>query len=177
MGWGAALGDLDNDGLADLLVGTSDFYGAEMVPFPLWWFRADETGAFTEEGAARGLPQEAHSRGVVTRDLNGDGLPEWIVGDALQSPTVWWSGGCGAGHWVDVEAPSGTRVTVEAGGDTYAALVTTDAGWASSGPARAHVGLGAHATIDRIMVAPPWRALVALEGPIAADREVKWEDP
>jgi hypothetical protein len=174
MAWGSALGDVDNDGRADLVTGVSDFYGPEMPAFASRWYRQDEDGRFVEEAARHGLPADAQGRGVLTRDLDGDGVPEVILGDALRSPRVLWSQGCTADAWIEVEAPPGSVVTVRAGARAWTVPVATDAGWASTAPARAHVGLGEVAFVDAITVAAPWAAPVVLEGPIAARRVVTW---
>lgn len=174
MGWGAVVEDPDNDGYPDVVMGVSEFYGEAMTPIPVGWYRQGEDGTFEDAGAAAGFPQEAHSRGVVARDLDDDGVPEVIFGDALRSPWVFWSDGCSAGAWLDVDAPHGSHVVVRAGGKAWAAQVTTDSGWASTGPARAHIGLGDIDEVDAVEITPPWGDTEVLPGPIATRRVVTW---
>ncbi len=171
MPWGVAFDDLDNDGATEIVVTQSEFAGTEMTPAPLLVY-ANAAGAFVEDAATRALPGDTHGRGLVVRDLDGDGVPELVMGDALRAPWVLWSDGCTADTWLDVAAPHGARVTVEADGRVWTTLVTTEAAWGSAGPARAHVGLGAAAAVDSVTVAAPGYPASTLEGPFQGRRRV-----
>ncbi|MFN7142722.1 MAG: CRTAC1 family protein [Myxococcota bacterium] len=177
MGWGAVIEDLDNDGDGDVLMGASDFYSETMTPFPMFWYRQAADGTFTDAAAEAGFPQEAHTRAVVARDLNGDGVLDLVVSDALRSPWVFWSDGCSEGAWLAIDAPYGSQVVVRAGDRAWAAQVTSDSAWAASGPPRAHIGLGDLLEVDAVEITPPWGETVVLDGPIAARRVVTWAPP
>jgi hypothetical protein len=169
MGWGTAIVDTDNDGRADILLGTSEFWVADAAEFPLYLYRQEADGTFTDTEA---LPRTTASRGVLPVDLNRDGVVDVVAGDAFRSPWILLSQGCTADAWVEVAAPPGSRVIVTAGGESWGALATTEAGYASGGPARVHVGLGATETVDRIDVDIPWSGRVTLTGPVAARRRI-----
>jgi hypothetical protein len=174
MAWGASFGDLDNDGREDLVAGTSCFRAPGMEPFSaFWWMQGDE--GFVDEDDARGIALDSGSRGVVLRDLNGDGVLDAALGDALRSPWVYLSTGCTADAWVEVDGPPGSTVVVESEGVARAGLLAIDSGWASSAGAHLHIGLGDARTIDRITLTPPWGDPVVLEGPLAPRRRVSWE--
>lgn len=177
MAWGSAFVDVDNDGLQDLLVATSDFAGSDYLPYPLWLIRQTEDGheeiGLEEIGAARGLPQEAAPRGLVAAELNGDGVVDLVVADAMRPPWLLLSEGCTAAHWVEVAAPRGSLVTVWAGDRFWRAQAASDPGFGASQPPVAHIGLGDVETIDHIVVDVPYLGRAELVGPIDVDRRVE----
>jgi hypothetical protein len=174
MAWGAAMEDMDDDGRPDILVGTSDFYGTSMGGWPVWWFAQQADGTFVEEGEQHGVTTAGTPRSVVARDLNADGVLDLVVGNALRSPDVWLSDGCTAASWLEVEAPPGSRVRVTAGDAVWSAIASTEAGWASTAPARVHFGLGTVDAVDRVEIDAPWQASVTLDGPVPARRRIGW---
>ncbi len=97
-----------------------------------------------------------------------------MIGDARRSPRVLRSEGCTDASWIEVEAPPGSRVRVDAGDRSWVALVTHESGFASAGPTIAHIGLGDADIVDRIVVSPWWGSPVAIEGQIDARRRVTW---
>ncbi len=172
MAWGSTLLDFDNDGRMELVVANGDFWVRGARPRTPWWYEAGEDGVYAEIGASRGLPREAHSRGVIGADLNQDGVLDLLLSDAVRTPRVFLSTGCTADHWLEVEAAPGSEVLVEAGGRRYAARVDSESGWGSAGPAVAHIGLGSAARVDRLTVrAPEHDGAVVVEG-FAARRRV-----
>jgi hypothetical protein len=172
MSWGSTLLDFDNDGRMELVDATGDFWVREAQANAPWWFEQDADGQFEEIGAARGLPREAHARGVVGADVNDDGVLDLMLSDAVRTPRIYLSDGCTTDAWLEIDAPAGSEVIVEAGGVVRAARVDTESGWGSAGPRLAHVGLGATGTVDRLTVRSPGRAAAVVEGPFAARRRV-----
>jgi hypothetical protein len=173
MPWGSQIADVDNDGLQDLIIGSSCFHQAGMVRETAWWFR-NQGGSFVDEGESRQIAADSASRGVIIRDLNEDGVLDVILGDSLRSPWIYLSEGCTAEAWVEIEGPIGSHVVVESGGIVQAGLLTNDSGWASGAVPRLHFGLGAAASIDRITVYAPWSPTAVLEGPIEARRRIRF---
>ena len=86
MGWGSAIVDVDNDGLQDILMATSDFSVPSYEPYPLWFLQQSSSGQFQDVGAEYSFPQSAATRAVLTRDLNGDGVVDILASDFLRSP-------------------------------------------------------------------------------------------
>lgn len=172
--WGAQLADYDNDGLTDIFTATSQFSLDDASPYPLWMIRQDAPGSFVEVGASLGLPQQTMSRTAIAHDLNGDGVLDLLATDASRSAWVLLSEGCTAENWIEIEAPSGTTVVVEAGGVKRAMLVTREPGMGASLPAVAHIGLGAAEEVDRITAQLPWLGERTLVGPIPARQRVQW---
>ncbi len=173
MGWGAAIVDLDNDGLPDLLSANGDFAMRD-GHWPLWVFMQQEGGALVERGADLGFPHELAGRGLIARDLNADGVLDIVLGDMERPPWVWLSDGCTADAWLDVEAPAGSVVWAESGDQRWAALVTDDPGYGASAPPIAHLGLGAVTSVDRVRLVVPGGREVALEGPLEPRRRLRW---
>ena len=176
MGWGSSIVDLDNDGRADILAATADFT-AGPGRWPLWVLAQESDGVFTDVGAALGFPRAAGGRGVLTHDLNGDGVVDVLMGDMARPPWLFLSQGCTAAGWIEVDAPHGSWVEVEAGGQVWGALASEAPGFGATGPARVHVGLGETAVVDRVRVHVPGYGADVLEGPVAARRRVVWRAP
>lgn len=172
MVWGNAVVDLDNDGRADLLANLGDFFVSAPTRNPTAVYRQGADGQFTTEAP---FVQDGMGRGAVVADANADGVVDVLLGQADGVPRYFASTGCTASHWLEVEAPAGTEIVVEAGGRARAALASTEHGMGSTGPARVHVGLGDDAMIDRVTARLPWATEpVVLDGPIEADRRIRY---
>lgn len=174
MAWGAALGDLDNDGRQDVVLTTDQFaadYSELRYPWQAWL--QDQDGHFEDRAASLGLPQQAHGRGLVILDLNEDGVLD-LVGADLEGPRVLLSEQCTEAAWIEVEAPAGSRVEVQAGGRFQVAIATERPGFAASRPAVAHLGLGSTDQIDLVRVVAPGLAPAELHGPLQARQRLRW---
>jgi hypothetical protein len=173
MAWGSALSDVDNDGEIDLLVGTGDFWTASAARNDAWHYRREDDH-FTRDEDALPLPTATSTRGVLTYDLNDDGVLDVVFGDTLRTPWVLRSEGCTADAWLEVEAPVGAEVRVEANGVSRAALVTGEPGWGATRPAITHIGLGDVDTVDRLTLRLPGGDEVNLDGPFAPRRRIAY---
>ncbi len=172
MVWGSTLEDFDNDGHMELFAANGDFWIANAVPHRSWWYAFVPEGPAEDILDARGFPA-THARGVVARDLNADGLPDLVVPDSHRTPHVLRSDGCTADAWLEVEAPPGSEILVEAAGVRRAVRVDTESGWGSAADARAHVGLGAATSVERVTVTFPGGATDILEGPFSPRRRLR----
>jgi len=158
MGWGSQVTDYDNDGLNDILVSTSDFTEPDAELYPLQLLRQSNDGNFTEIGETLGLPQETGGRALLSRDLNGDGISDFVVADFMRPPWLFMSDGCTADGWVRVNGPEGTIVKVTTDAGLHTAVVTGGPGFAASMPPQAHIGVGS-AQVQRISLTRPMQGI------------------
>lgn len=173
MGWGSALVDLDNDGRLDVLAAHGDF-AAGQPDQPLWALVQGEDGRLAEVGADLGFPAATGGRGLLAHDVNDDGVVDVILGDYSRPPWLFLSDGCTSRSWLDVAAPPGTMVTVEAEGQRIVAMASDDAGYGSTGPSVAHIGLGEAASVEVVTLLPPGGEPVVLTGPFTPNRTLRW---
>lgn len=172
-GWGVAAGDLDHDGDEDLhlVLGHHDGFNETLptaAPLPaadhLWLHQED--GSFLEVGADPrwGLADRGVGRGLVLRDLDGDGWLD-LVKAQLDGPDVAYWSVCGQGGWITVDltdetspnrAAVGARLEVEAAGRRWTRWQTAGSVSLFGGsPGRLHVGLGEVERVDRVVVVWP----------------------
>ena len=179
MGWGSSMVDIDNDGRTDLIVATSEFSSLEPTGHPLLYLQQLEDGTFLEVGEWVGLPTEANTRAVLTRDLNDDGIVDILASDFASGPRLLLSNGCGTANWIEVDGPAGGVVTVQAGGRTWTQLLTHTPGWSVSVQPRVHVGIGEEDSIDLVTLTLPSAdgpRTVALVGPLEPNQRLRWSD-
>lgn len=173
--WGAAIADFDNDQSGDLVIASSATWVADAPAYPTYLFMGTADGRFVEEGAAHGLPTSAGVRAVVTTDLNSDGILDLVLGDGWRSPHILTSNGCTADAWLEVVAPEGTEVYIEAGGQTWASRISTDASFASTAPGVAHFGLGPEVDIiEQVTLYVPYEGEIVLARSISARQRIRW---
>jgi len=173
MAWGSQFSDFNNDGLIDLMVSTSDFAQSGHLLFPVWFLEQIAPGTFEERGSELGFPQEAGGRGIIAYDINQDGVLDFLIADAFGEPWMFLSESCTQNNWIEVEAPRGSIVRIEAEGQQWTMLATTDPGFAVSQPSFVHVGLGRISKIDLITVTIPYVGTAQLTGPIQARRRLR----
>jgi hypothetical protein len=173
MAFGVQTPDLDNDGSAEIVVPTSEFWNENATPeFAVYDFeRPAGGGVYVDTGR---LPQQAGARTVVTQDLDGDGTLDVLLGDSFRTPWRLMGSGCTAGNWLEIDAPTGTIAHVTAGGTTRAAYVSTDSSYGSSGPSIAHVGLGTATSVERVELDVPTAGRVVLDQVLAGRQRIRW---
>ncbi len=164
-GWGGIFVDFDNDGQRDLFPAQGDRWNPAVdhprVTVPMKLLRQDG-GWFSDVAGDLGLSATGSFRAVSALDLNADGVEDLLITQIEDRPQLYLSDSCTEAGWLEVEAPIGSRVQVEAGGRTQTNWVKTDAGYQSHRAPRVHFGLGEAETIDRLTVTlPDGRALAA----------------
>lgn len=83
-GNGLAVGDVNGDGLPDIVVGNTPEGKSEPAHNFLWLNDASRPGHFTDATETHLPRTEDHTQGIVLADMNGDGYPDLVI--ANQSP-------------------------------------------------------------------------------------------
>jgi len=180
-GWAAALVDLDNDGLKDLLTANSHA-NDRIEEFEATSYRQTNGvfrnlgGKFEDvaRGAGEDFSQARANRGFGIGDLDGDGrldLVLTVLGDRAQvlrnvSPEKHWLTLRLEGH---ASARDGIGAKVRIGQQSD--HMTTAVGYASSSDFGVHFGLGAASVADRVEIAWPSGTRQVLEH-VKADQVV-----
>jgi hypothetical protein len=163
--WGAAIGDLDNDGNPDLFYVTGSVYpevSAKLPNYPLDTprviFRSLGNGKFEEliEGAGPGVNAPHCSRGCALGDFDNDGDVDILIVNLNEPPTLLRNDVTGGYHWLKVKLEGvksnrsaiGARVTARYGGKVQAQEVLSQSSFYSASDFRLHFGLGAADTAD-----------------------------
>ena len=165
VGWGAAIQDLDNDGLADL------FYTTGMVspeverdlpdaPYktPSVIFRNLGGGKFEELfGLAGPAMQELHSsRGAAFGDFDNDGDMDILIMNMNEPPSLFRNDVGGTHHWIKVQlvgvesnrSAIGAQVVARYGQRRQAQVVLAQSSFLSVNDRRLHFGLGPETAAD-----------------------------
>lgn len=186
--FGTAFQDLDNDGLLDLYLanGRVTKHKQEAVaPDPLaeanLLFRGSPEGRFSlvtpQGGTAEALV--ATSRGAIFGDVDDDGRVDILVVNKDSPVYLLHNVAPGDGHWLSIRALEkhgrdayGARLQIEAGGRRLTREVQAAYSYVASNDPRLHLGLGAIARIERILVRWPTGESEAFEAIDGIDRLV-----
>ncbi|MSQ02170.1 MAG: VCBS repeat-containing protein [Myxococcales bacterium] len=150
--------DADNDGWDDFALPMGDWWGpnfpGDMPRFesPIHLLRRGTDGLYVDIAGDIGFPTEGSWRSVLARDVNDDGVLDWLASDVRRRPQWLMSDGCTANGWVAIDAPEGSRVEVSAGGRTWTRRATADQGYGAAAAPRVHVGVGEVGVIDLVRV-------------------------
>jgi len=173
MGWGGIFLDHDNDGDMDLLV-TQAPRSQHDLPGPIdlmsW-----EDGGFANLRESLGLNIYGIFRSLVAVDLNQDGILDLLVTQANDRPLLYLSQGCTEQSWLEVSAPVGSRVRVEAGGITRTAWISTESSCGAARPPSRHFGLGSAEEVDAVEVQLSDGSTHLAEGPFCPRRSLEFE--
>lgn len=171
IGWGSDVGDIDNDGDADFVIGFGDLqFGAGTRPTFLGdqqdaVFLQGPSNAFVDVAPSWDLDDPGNTRAYGLVDLNGDGSLD-VVRHAPEAGVRVDLSACQGEARAAVIAlhdPSGrnpdaigARITVRAGGrSTVRWVLAGSASYAFGHPPEVHVGLADAQTIDGIDVRWP----------------------
>lgn len=155
-GWGAAVEDLDNDGVREVVmtngysIAADDAAPSATDPLVLW--RRDGDGRFTDVAAAVGLDDRGLGRALVPFDMDRDGDLDLLVANFGDAPRL-YRNDSPARRWLTVrlDDPSfpsnrsgiGARVVVTPeGGAPTTGWVIGGGSYESQVPTEVHVGLG-----------------------------------
>jgi hypothetical protein len=155
-GWGAAVEDLDNDGVREVVmtngysIEADDTASSATDPLVLW--RRDGDGPFTDVAATVGLDDQGLGRALVPFDMDRDGDLDLLVANFGDAPRL-YRNDSPPRRWLTVRlddpaTPSnragiGARVVVTPdGGAPTTGWVIGGGSYESQVPTEVHVGLG-----------------------------------
>ncbi len=170
--WGAGFVDFDNDGWVDVFVANGHVYpqvdaihGSPGYKEPMQMFRNNHNGTFEDISKASGLfemPPESR-RGAAFGDIYNDGNMDILVLNIGQPPSLLINKSRNSNHRVEFQlvgtksnrAAIGARVTVTSPSFTQFNEVRGGGSYLSQNDLRLHFGLGADATISKVVVSWP----------------------
>jgi cysteine-rich repeat protein len=187
-GWAATFQDFDDDGHLDLyhVNGFGDASIPQTFEFfadPARLFVGDGAGTFVEQAQTAGVADTGDGRGVVAFDYDRDGDLDLFVANSGGAPRLFRNDdppGRGLtvrlrGRPPNTEAV-GAVVDVSVGGVVKRRLVRAGSNYVSQDPAEVHVGLGAAAGVEEIVVRWPGGSTSTL-GAVAAGHTVIGNEP
>ncbi len=173
VGWGAAILDLDNDGLPDLPYVTGSVYPeveAKLAHYPYRTsnvvFRGLGDGRFEElvEQAGPGIASQHSSRGAAFGDYDNDGDLDILVVNMNERPSLLRNDYSGDGGWLKVRllgasgksnrSAVGALVVLRYGDHVQAQAATAQSSFYSVNDPRLHFGLGSAESADLSVIWP-----------------------
>jgi hypothetical protein len=182
--WGTGVYDFDNDGLLDILI----FHGGliHLYPQEHTLFRGLGNSKFFDVSRDAGpvLSVRTTARGACFADYDNDGKVDAFVVNLGAKGTLLHNVSTNTGHWVAIKLVGtksnrdgiGARVEVFAAGKRQTAEHVAASGYLSQDDSRMHFGLGAAATIDKLIVHWPSGKEQTLEK-LAMDKVLTVEEP
>jgi hypothetical protein len=179
VGWGCGFFDFDNDGWLDLLlVNGHAFPEVDRLNIDIRYkeraiLYRNERGRFIDisEKAGPGITTPHSSRGLAIADIDDDGVPEVLVNNQNEPPSLLRRTTGAKNHWLLLKLEGvkanrsaiGARVRLTAGGGTQTAEVRSGGSYLSQSDLRLHFGLGAAEKVDRIEITWPGGARQVVE--------------
>ena len=173
LAWGTGFLDFDNDGLPDIFVANGHVYpGVDQQDWGTTWaqrpqlFRNLDGTKFREVPPATGsgLAAVLTARGAAFGDLFNRGRIDVVVNNIDSPPTLLRNEAKTDNHWVaftligGAKSPRdaiGTKVFLTVRGVRQRVDIFSGASYGSSSDMRAHFGLGAATTIDKVEIQWP----------------------
>lgn len=156
VGWGAAIADLDNDGIPDILSVTGNIYPdvertAPGYPYktPKLLFRGLAGGKFEQITTEAEINAVASARGMAVADIDRDGDLDIVIWNRNEPLTLLRNDlAPGGGNWLQFTGPLGTRVTAVYAGSKQTQEILSQSSFYSSNGRTLHFGLGAAKSAD-----------------------------
>lgn len=159
-GFGAAWADYDNDGYLDMVKSRGEL-GKEDLPAVL---RGGSGGAFTNNTFEAGLNDAGQHRGLAWLDRDGDGRLDLIVTGRTSAPRLYRNILYNTGnHYISLKlvgtassySPAGAEVSAFWSGGVAMRLAGGGTGFTSGSEQLIHLGLGASAVVDSVVIRWP----------------------
>jgi len=182
--WGTGAYDFDNDSWLDLLI----FHGGlvHQVPQEQSLFRGLGNGKLADASREGGpvLDVKTVSRGACFGDYDNDGKIDAYVVNLGAAGTLLHNVSSNSNHWLTVRLKGkktnrdgiGAHLELVAGGRTQIAQRVAGTGYLSQDDGRVHFGVGAAASVDKLIVEWPSGRRQVLENP-GIDRVLVVEEP
>jgi|CZKZ01.1.fsa_nt_gi hypothetical protein len=182
--WGTGIYDFDNDGILDILI----FHGGliHLIPQEHTLFRGLGNQRFQDVSRDAGavLSERTVARGACLADYDNDGKMDAFVVNLGAQGTLLHNVSPATGHWIGIKLVGassnrdgiGARVEVYAGGKRQTAERVAGSGYLSQNDDRLHFGLGAAATVDKVVVHWPSGQEQTLEK-LSVDRVLTVKEP
>jgi len=155
VGWGAAIADLDNDGIPDILSVTGNIYPdvertAPGYPYktPKLLFRGLAGGKFEQITTEAEINAVASARGMAVADIDRDGDLDIVIWNRNEPLTLLRNDLAPGGNWLQFTGPLGTRVTATYAGSKQTQEILSQSSFYSSNGRALHFGLGAAKSAD-----------------------------
>ncbi len=163
VGWGTFFFDYDNDGRPDLFVANGSTFQDEANPgrlatmtSSLFWNAGPQRGFFDVAAVASAALRVARvSRGAAPADFDRDGDLDLVLVNHGEQPLLLRNDGGNQNHWLTVDAPPGSKVSIQVGDTVQTIQVASQASYLSQSPFEAHFGLGTADSVDRVTVIFP----------------------
>jgi len=163
VGWGTFFFDYDNDGRPDLFVANGSTFQdvddptrLEPMTSSLFWNAGAERGFFNVAPVASAALQTPRvSRGAAPADYDRDGDLDLVIVNHGGGPLLLRNDAGNDHHWLVVDAPHGSRVSIDVGDATQTIHIGSQASYLSQSPFEAHFGLGEAERVDRLTVIFP----------------------
>lgn len=156
MGWGNTYLDYNNDGWLDIYV-CNDYY---FSPYRNLLFENLGNMKFNNVASGTALASQNGSYGTAWLDIDGNGYQDiFIANYGKDGNKLFLNNATHPGNWIEFDFNLqrhnrfgiGTRIVVEANGQTWMQELAAGSGYASQNPQRLHFGLGPNTTIDRVV--------------------------
>lgn len=165
VGWGAGIGDLDNDGFPDIFMVTGNVYPEIEKVFPQYPFKGprivfrnlgDHTFEELLEEAGPAFQAMHASRGSAFGDFDNDGDLDILVMNVNEPPSLLRNDAPAQNHWIKFKligtksnrSAIGSRVVVRYGTKMQAQQLLSQSSYLSCSDPRLHFGLGAETKVD-----------------------------
>jgi hypothetical protein len=192
LGFGTKLFDLDNDGDLDIIVANGHVIDNVQLFRPTSRFAQKPLlyenvgGRFRDITAQSGpaLQIARVGRGLAVADYDNDGDLDVVMANQGQAPILLKNQGTSGASWITIRAKGradngfglGARVEIQAGARRQTGEITNVASYLSANDIRAHFGLGAAKTIDRLTLRWPSGKTQTLTG-VGVNQIVTVEEP